>query len=122
MDPIYVITGYVISILGGFVLLKNLIDKLAWDHLEKKGIPRKTPATLTSPMGMVERFLFTTAFLMQQPAFVAIWLTFKVAAQHKDWKRETYTVFLIGSGLSIAVSFLGAWISVGMKLSPLLPK
>lgn len=43
-----------------------------------------------------------------------MWLALKVASQWKRWEgkeRGTYNVFLIGSGLSLAMAYLGAWVA-----------
>lgn len=122
MKPTYVFCGYAVSIVAGAIILWLLIDKFLRPHFE---VTKKVPPALSVALGVVERLLYTTAFLMKAPAFVAVWLAFKVAAKWKEqeaWERSNYIVFLIGSGLSIAIAFLGAWICVGAKLSLLLPK
>ena len=122
MQIITIITGYLTSTLGGTLVLWFLIDKIAWGYLHKKGIPKKPPGTLSLPLGIVERFLYTTVFIINQPAFVAVWLTLKVALQWKRWAREErgpYSVFLIGSALNLIIAYLGAWIALGHV--PLLP-
>ena len=116
MDTSSVVIGYAVSTVGGTLVLWLLIDKLAWGHLAKKGIPGKSPGILTLPMGNVERFMYTTVFIIDQPAFVAVWLALKVASQWKRWEgeeRATYNVFLIGSGISIIMAYLGAWVALG---------
>jgi len=116
MQTIAIIIGYLISTLGGALVLWFLIDKIAWGYLNKKGIQGKAPGTMTLPMGIVERFLYTTVFIVNQPAFVAVWLALKVAAQWKRWEGEergTYSVFLIGSALSLIIAYLGAWVALG---------
>lgn len=116
MDIPRVIIGYVISTLGGALVLWLFIDRIAWGYLAKKGIPGKAPGVLTLPMGILERFMYTTVFIVNQPAFVAVWLALKVASQWKRWEGEergTYNVFLIGSALSLIIAFLGAWVALG---------
>jgi hypothetical protein len=112
-----VIIGYLISTLGGALVLWLLIDKMAWGYLAKKGILGKEPGILTLPMGILERFMYTTVFIVNQPAFVAVWLALKVASQWKRWEdnkqRGTYNVFLIGSAISLIIAFLGAWVTLG---------
>ena len=116
MQTNVIIIGYLISTLGGAFVLWLLINKIAWPYLSKKGIQRKASGSLTIPMGIIERFLYTTVFIINQPAFVAVWLAFKVASQWKKWEveeRGSYNVFLIGSALSIIIAYLGAWVALG---------
>ncbi len=116
MNAMSIITGYYISTLFGAAVLYLLIDKIAWNYLEKKGILNKGPETLTLPMGILERFLYTSVFIINQPTFIIVWLTLKVASHWKRWANEergTYNVFLIGSALSLIIAFFGAWIALG---------
>lgn len=116
MQTIAIVIGYLISTLGGAFVLWVLIDKIAWGYLEKKGTPKKESGMLTIPMGIVERFLYTTVFIVNQPAFVAIWLALKVVPQWRIWKgkeRGTYNAFLIGNALSLIIAYLGAWVALG---------
>ena len=116
MNVFSLVTGYLVSSLGGALLLWLLIDRLAWGYLAKHGIPKKEAGILTLPMGIVERSLYTTAILLNQPGFIAIWLALKVASQWTRWQdkeRGTYNVFLIGNGLSLMIAFTGAWIALG---------
>jgi hypothetical protein len=117
MKTFSIIIGYVISTFGGALILWLLIDKIAWGYLGKKGIPGKASGILTLPMGILERFMYTTVFLVNQPAFIAVWLALKVASQWRRWEedkeRGTYNIFLMGSALSLIIAFLGAWIALG---------
>lgn len=74
MKPAPLITGYLASTVGGAFALWLLVDVLAWGYLAKHGVTNKGRAIMTLPMGMVERFLYTTVFVINQPAFVAVWL------------------------------------------------
>ncbi len=116
METLRFIIGYVISTLGGALVLWVLIDRMAWGYLGKKGIPKKPPGVLTLPMGILERFMYTTVLVIDQPAFIAVWLGLKVASQWKRWEdteRGTYNVFLMGTALSLIIAFFGAWIALG---------
>jgi hypothetical protein len=116
MKTFPVIIGYVISTLGGALVLWLLIDKIAWGYLAKKGIQGKAARPLTPLMGILERFMYTTVFIINQPTFIAVWLALKGASQWKIWKngeRGPYNVFLIGSALSLIIAFLGAWVALG---------
>ena len=115
MDPSRVAEGLAVSSLGGALVLWLLIDKLAWGYLERQGIERKQKI-LTIPLGIVERILYSMAFILGAPGWVGVWLAIKVAVQWDRWKGEnrgTYNVFLMGSALSILIAFLGAWIALG---------
>ena len=64
-------------------------------------------------VGIVERFLYVSAFLVDEPTFVIAWLALKVAGQWGRWTekengRNVFSIFLIGSGLSVAYGFAGA--------------
>ena len=116
MDIERVLIGMTVSSIGGALVLWVLIDKLAWGYLGKKGIGPKPPGVLTIPLGIVERVLYTAAFVLGAPSWIGIWLAVKVAVQWDRWKgaeRATYNVFLIGSALSILFGFIGSWIALG---------
>ena len=117
MNVICIIAGYVTSTVGGAIVLWLVIDKLTWGWLVKKGIRPKEQRSLTMFLGIVERSLYTTAFLLNQPGFVAVWLALKVASRWKRWEevgdRATYNLFLIGSGLSLIMAYVGAWVVAG---------
>lgn len=68
-------------------------------------------------LGVLERALYTSAWLVGHPGFVVAWLTFKTAGQWRHWTEDVdehgvpgrayYNVFLICSGLSVAYGVLG---------------
>jgi hypothetical protein len=75
-------------------------------------------------VGLVERPLYVAAFLANEPAFVGIWLGLKVAGGWKGWQediqpndhtkkkipgRTIFNVMLIGSALSLAYGWVGAY-------------
>lgn len=117
MDITAVILGYLFSALIGAIVLWVLIEKLGWSYLEKHEVPAKEPGLLTLPMGIVERLLFTTAFLVGTPSIIGFWVALKVAVQWDRWstkrQRGTYNLFLIGTALSILFGYLGACIAAG---------
>ncbi len=110
------IIGYLVSSVGGALVLWLLVDKIAWGYLTMRGIEKKGHM-LTFPMGIIERILYTTVFLIGQPDFVGVWLLLKVASQWQRWQepnqRGVYNVFLIGNGLSLLIAFIGAWLALG---------
>ncbi|OAN64197.1 hypothetical protein A8B79_12685 [Balneola sp. EhC07] len=116
MDIQSIVLGYIFSTIISTIILWILIDKLGWNYLAKKlQIPKKEPGILTLPMGVVERVLYTTAFLVYEPTIIGIWLVLKVATHWGRWTKEnqrgTYNLFLIGNALSIILSYLGASIA-----------
>jgi hypothetical protein len=117
MNPVRVLVGLAVSSIAGSLVLWVLIDKLAWGYLKKtQNIEPKPPGVLSIPLGIVERILYTTSFILGAPSWVGIWLVVKVAVQWDRWtgkERATYNVFLIGSALSILFGFIGAWIAIG---------
>ena len=116
MEVSRITIGYLVSVLGGAFVLWILIDKIAWGYLAKKGIAGKPAGSLTVFTGILERSIYTTIFIINQPAFVAVWLGLKVASQWKRWEdkeRATYDIFLIGSALSLIIAFIGAWVAQG---------
>lgn len=108
------ILGYFISIFGGALFLWIVIDKIAWTYLTKYGSKSKLHEKTTLYLGIIERLIYTSVFIIDQPAFIAIWLALKVASQWKRWQDEpgTYNVFLIGNALSLIIAFIGAWIAL----------
>jgi hypothetical protein len=116
LDANRVVIGFLVSSLGGAIVLWLLIDKCAWPYLEKHGVSKKGKGALTLPLGICERVSYTAAFLLGIPTWIGVWLAIKVAAQWNRWtdeERATYNVFLIGNLLSIVFGFLGAWIALG---------
>ena len=67
------------------------------------------------PMGVVERTLYTTLFLVNEPTILGFWIALKVATQWSRWTADsqsgTYNLFLIGTALSLLLSYLGASIA-----------
>ena len=117
MDIQRVLIGFAVSMFGGAIVLWLLIEKMAWPYIKKhQNIAGKHPRSLTLPLGIVERGLYTTALLIGAPSWIAVWLALKVAAQWKRWQsdeRASYNVFLIGNAISVAFGILGAWIALG---------
>jgi len=112
-----IVLGFFVSTLGGAFVLWLLIDKAAWPYLSRKqNIRGKPSGTLTLPLGIVERGLYTVAVIIGAPEWIAVWLAVKVAVAWSRWQgeeRATYNVFLIGNALSVMFGFIGAWIALG---------
>ena len=126
-DYVAVIVGYAFSRLVGHWLISRLVPTL-WRVL---GWKRNTEAEylffrpeLPAMVGVLERTLYTTSMLLKQPQFIGLWLALKVAGGWKGWSepvktpdgkivlngRDLFSVFLIGSGFSIAYGITGALI------------
>lgn len=79
-------------------------------------------------VGIIERVLFVSAFLIEEPEFIGVWLALKVAGGWQAWGedrkvywvngqtknyvtvlgRHVFNIFLIGNGLSVLNSLVGA--------------
>ena len=116
-----IILGFLFSTVVSTLILWLLIDKLGWSYLKKHEINKKEPGILTMPMGIVERILYTTVFLIGSPNIVGFWIALKVASQWGRWSKEnergTYNLFLIGTALSLLLSYIGASIAANQFLT-----
>ena len=112
MNTLSIILGYLFSTVVSTLVMWILIDKLAWPYILKDSSFDKKPGILTLPMGIVERVLYTTAFLANAPTLVGFWIALKVATKWGMWTKENrrgpYNIFLIGTALSLLLSYLGA--------------
>lgn len=110
-------SGFFVSVFIGSFVLWLVIEKYAWPQLTKKeNTSSKPPGALSWLLGIIERILYTFAFIINAHEWVAVWLTLKVAVGWTRWQkgdRSSYNIFLIGSGLSILFGLLGAWIILG---------
>ena len=118
--------GYIFSITVGGLIVKAVLDRfyVGYEH------GRTVENWRAGVVGMVERALYTTSWLLGVPEFIAIWLAFKVAGQWDRWKqdwsskaradelkakrdpaRATYAGYLIGNALSIAFGITGALVT-----------
>ena len=116
--------GYGFSVLVGHFLIRWTLSSLyVFD-------PQQPPDLIHAQLvGVVERVLYTTSWLLGHPEFIAVWLALKVAGQWNRWSedrdgipgRAFYNVFLIGSGLSILYGVTGAlivrWLTDEEKVS-----
>jgi hypothetical protein len=108
--------GLVFSILFGHYFIKWAKNIFWYCYLTNYEKPKPGPSAVT---GNVERFLYTCALVVGAWQWVGVWLVMKVAAR---WTMEKDTdpnlqsanihFFLIGSGLSVAFGFLGAWFTL----------
>lgn len=67
-------------------------------------------------LGAIERLLYTTAIIIGESNFIALWLTLKTISQWEKWKgkdeksRANFNNFLSGTGLSLAYGVLGGMV------------
>lgn len=66
---------------------------------------------LASWLGCLERAMYVSAWFVNFPQFIGLWLSLKVAGGWKMWQEDDnsrghFTIFLIGSGLSIFVAIV----------------
>ena len=117
MEVCNIVLGFLFSTIGGAIVLWVLIDKLTWPYVKKTSkFEGKPPNVLTTPLGIIERILYTGAIIIGVPEWIAVWLAIKVAVAWRGWEGEervNYNVFLIGNALSILFGFIGAWIVMG---------
>lgn len=98
------IVGFAFSIFVGHYFINKIMEDL-WvtfpDPEREKG-----KALSGSLLGCIERFLYTTSWLVGLPEFIGLWLLIKSVGA---WKRDKqgYNVFLIGNGLSISYGVVG---------------
>jgi MFS family permease len=118
-----VIVGYAYSVVLGGVVIKWVLDRFYSGYEQGRTVEKWRAGVV----GLVERTLYTTAFLMGIPEFIAVWLALKVAGQWERWKtdwssearskelkakkdtsRVMYSGYLLGNALSIAFGVTGA--------------
>jgi hypothetical protein len=125
LDVMAYIFGYAYSILIGHYVASHVLDCYYQGYEEGRAVEKWRSGVV----GLVERALYTSAFLMSAPEFIAIWLAFKVAGQWERWKadwgskarqdelkkkqrkdtaRAMYSGYLVGNALSIAYGTVGA--------------
>jgi hypothetical protein len=113
-----VVVGYLISVVGGNLILEPIIGRL-WKRYIPKHVNRHAP--LPALVGMLDRFLYTTAILVGKEEFVAVWLVVKLAGEwtpsRDEVDRPLYHIFLIGNGLSIVIA-AGVALLIQMLIRP----
>lgn len=118
--------GLFIAVGVGHYFIRRVVELLTCclhHEADFTKIPKDFPP-MTRILGCIERVLFFAAFLATRWEFVGVWLGLKVASRWSEWKRSgcTYVpgkravpagrsffnIFLIGNGLSLGYSFIGA--------------
>lgn len=111
------VVGYILS-LG----LGHLIAYQAVTRLWKRYLPTVDEQVfLPAIVGVMDRFLFTTSYLLGVKEFIAVWLAIKLAGQwtptKTDIDRPLYHIFLIGNGLNVITS-VGAALLIQLLIRP----
>ncbi|MEX2030541.1 MAG: hypothetical protein WD906_06185 [Anaerolineales bacterium] len=126
-----VIVGYAYSVVLGGAVVKATLDRFYIGYEQGRTVENWRAGVV----GFVERTLYTTAFLMAIPEFIAVWLALKVAGQWERWKqdwsskgrstelkakkdtsRAMYSGYLLGNALSLTFGATGA-VMIKMALS-----
>jgi hypothetical protein len=102
------LTAYCLIIVGSHLIVHPVVAVLRAGFCP----PNQTPTRNWLPVlaGSCESVLFASAFHINKPEYIAVWLALKVAAGWKLWEpgRNRFQVFLIGNALCIGTAYLGA--------------
>lgn len=134
MQVICWIAGFAVSLGLGDLITRAVVLPL-WRELTRrdrerceralaalgKGAPaewtRVNPeANFSRLVGIVERLLYTGALLASRQEFIGVWLGIKVIARwqtnpHDEKPIDSDNIWLVGSGLSLLLGYLGYLIS-----------
>ena len=103
--------GYFVSLVVGHCVIKCKLMCL------KEKLPGvDVGGKLGGELGVLERFIFTSCWLLNAKSFIPWWFGFKAAGNWRSWKetRENQggiNYFLIGNGLSLVFGVAGALIA-----------
>jgi hypothetical protein len=128
--------GYGFSVLGGLPFI-YLLTRMLWMGLgwRPNTANDELHPHLEHPImvGLLERSLYTTSWLLGKPEFIGAWLVLKVAGQWKGWTedrelngrkvlgRAIFNVFLIGNGFSVAYAVVGALLIEWLRVRLFVP-
>ena len=116
--------GYFVSVVVG-AAFTFCVSKICFAYVKKyhwKGKDKEEKHVFKIPLGMIERFMYTTALLVGKPEWFAVWLAFKITGfwtgsqLSEDKKLKPHVLFnasLIGNAISIIFAVFGAWIAQG---------
>lgn len=115
--------GYFFAVIIGHFFIDIVVDKLwrlsGWkDKSDELTRPKNWQSGI---VGVVERTLIVSAFLVGWPQFIALWFALRIGGSYRDWSegRKDYAghkkiegpaifnIFLIGTGLSLGYAFVG---------------
>jgi hypothetical protein len=112
------VAGYTFSLVMGRIMV-GLVMREAWRQLGPIGGPTSLRGWLSPVIGEIEGVMFTTAWLLEKPEFILLWIAIKVTGQWKRWGednevgglivpgRDIFNVFLLGSALSMIYAIVG---------------
>lgn len=114
----YYLLAYVFAtIVGHFVIAipyRIVASRFAAERVSKREL------RLSGMVGIIEQILYISAILINQPAFIGVWLLLKAAGEwgrkDKPGVADEYKVALIGNGLSVLVGVLS-----GLLIQAFLP-
>lgn len=111
--------GYLVSLLVGGLIIEFFMKYLRKSSkvLEDEGKNEKKDIHLVRWLGLLERFLYTTSFLIGQPAWIAAWLAIKVltrwSGEENRWANiSEANIYLIGNLLTVLFSVFGGIIII----------
>jgi hypothetical protein len=105
MDLFIVSLAILVASFGGHLIVHPVMQVLR-RHIKFEDAQRDWLATW---LGCLERAMFVSAWFLNFPQFIGLWLSLKVAGGWKMWQEDAhsrgcFTIFLIGSGVSIFVA------------------
>ena len=92
----YYVAIYLLSAALSAVTIGPFVNRLVRTDLKDDVDPGES--RLSNYVGILERFMYTTAILIGKPEFIGVWLVVKVVQQRPS---SAHNVFLIGSALSL---------------------
>ena len=111
-----ILLGYLVSTIGGAIVL-HFVHEWLWQLSKEEPNAKETPATsqkiIKTVLGISDRLIYTTAFIIQKPEFVLFWLAMKIAVTWNRDQSKTYNIFLTLNAISVIFGFLGALIAYG---------
>ena len=116
--------GYLFSVFVGSFVMVRLVVNAMWKGLGWKGDLSEDTirpyAWHPIAVGCLDSVLYTSAWLANKPEFIGVWLAIKVAGKWDRWTKDGdvngkkihgrtfFNIFLIGSGLTVLYSVIGA--------------
>ena len=122
MNVLRVLAGFAFSVAVGHFFLWWLIEKTLWPYVKKNHPPDPNhhKSRLSWLVGIVERTIYTSAFLLPGGGIqlIAGFLALKVASRWHTMSGPRSTVdsdniWIIGTCISVAFGLGGAWIALG---------
>jgi hypothetical protein len=103
-----VLIGYFISVVLGTLLIQPIVG---W-YWKRYFTEHTLLPFLSASIGTIERFMYTSAYLLGAKEFIAVWLALKLAWQWRpdqdEKSRTMFYILLIGNALSIIFGVSGA--------------